>query len=59
MELPNETVLIRWRRDRAFAVLRVHSSVNHRIVSAARITHPPQNISFETEHVLPEHLICE
>jgi hypothetical protein len=58
MELPNEAVLIRWRRDRAFAVLRVHSSVNHRIASATRTTHPPQNISFETEHVVPVHATC-
>ena len=55
MELLNEVVLIRWRRDRAFAVLRVQSSANHKIASATRTTHPPKNNSFETEHLLPVH----
>ena len=59
MEAPNEAVLIRWRRDRAIAVLRVHSSVNHNIASPTSTTHPPQNISFETEQVVPEHATCE
>lgn len=59
MEPPNAAVLIRWRRERAVAVLRVQSSVNHRIASASSTTQPPQNISFETEQVLPAHATRE